>query len=247
MKVLYTDIETRAAVVSTWGLFQQNIGINQVQIPTSMICFAAKWKGSRKVEFYSDFHHGHDNMVKEAHRLVDEADVVVTWNGRSFDEKHFNREFAMAGLNPPSPYQSLDLLLATRKKFKFLSNKLDWVSQQLLGDRKVSHEGFSLWEKCLAGDEKAWNRMRTYNKKDVTLLEDLHERLLPWIDGHPNVALANGEEREACTRCGSTNIQWRGWGRSKVSEYARFQCGDCGGWGRSTRRTRGSGTTEALS
>lgn len=235
MKVLYLDIETRAAEVSTWGLFNQNIGINQVKIPTSMISFAAKWQGKRKAKFYSDFHDGHENMVRAAHGLVDAADVLVTWNGRSFDEKHLNREFLEAGLRPPSPYASLDLMLATRRKFRFLSNKLQWVSTQLGLQGKVGHEGFDLWSRCLAGDPEAWALMRKYNVQDVVLLEDLHKILLPWIDGHPSVAAYDGV-MNGCPNCGGIHLQSRGYVHTKQSRFRRLHCQDCGKWSRSTLR-----------
>lgn len=246
MKTLYLDIETRAAVVSTWGLFNQNIGIGQVQIPTSMICFAAKWADRKTVEFYSDFHNGHDEMVKQAHRLLDEADVLVTWNGRSFDEKHLNREIMEAGLTPPSPYKSLDLMLSVRKKFRFLSNKLAWVSQRLELDGKLDTGGFALWDACLAGDAGAWAKMRRYNKRDVTLLQEIHDRIRPWIDSHPNVALYDGVEG-GCPNCGGVDLQSRGFARTRQGSYRRYQCGACGKWTRGTVRVDGATRVEVAS
>lgn len=236
MKVLYLDIETRAAVVNTWGLWNQNIGINQVDIPPSMICFAAKWQGDKKVEFFSDFHDGHEAMVRAAHALVHEADVLVTWNGRRFDEKHLNREFLELGLLPPSPYKSLDLMQAGKKKFLMLSNKLDWYAGHLLDDHKVAHQGFGLWKRCLAGEASAWAEMREYNRKDVTLLEDLHERLLPWIDSHPNVALHDGADEPACPNCGGTDLRREGFSLTAQGKYQRYQCKGCGKWLRGTKR-----------
>lgn len=237
-RTLFLDIETRAAVVSTWGLFNQNIGINQVQVPTSMISFAAKWADSKKVEFYSVFHNGQEEMVRQAHRLLDECDELVTWNGKSFDEPHLNREFVLAGLEPPSPYFSTDMYLSVRKRFKFLSNKLQWVSTQLGFEGKVGHEGYGLWEKCLAGDDAAWRKMATYNKRDVTLLQDLYERLLPWITV-PNANLWSTDV--VCSKCmKSGTLQRRGTRKKLTGEYQQYQCmkerGGCGGWSTDTHR-----------
>jgi hypothetical protein len=47
--------------------------------------------------------------------------------------------------------------------------------------KKEEHEGFGLWLKCEAGDKAAWKRMRSYNRKDVKLTEDLFLDYLPWI------------------------------------------------------------------
>jgi hypothetical protein len=93
MKRLTLDIETKAHIVETWGLFNQNVGINQILEPTRMISFAAKWLDNPRVDFYSEFHHGRDAMVRAAFALVDEADAVIHYNGKGFDMKHLNREF----------------------------------------------------------------------------------------------------------------------------------------------------------
>ena len=244
MKVLYLDIETVAATVSTWGLFQQNIGINQVSIPTRTLCFAAKWQSDRKCLFFSEFEMSHHDMIQEAWDLLNEADCVVGWNSTGFDLKHLNREFLQEGMLPPSPYKSLDLMMATKAKFRFLSNKLQWVSLQLGLSGKVQHEGFGLWEKCLAGDKAAWNKMRTYNKKDVTLLEDLHKILLPWIDNGPNKALIDGVEN-GCRNCAGTNFERRGYYYTYACRYQRFVCKDCGKWSRSNKPLAGVTMVEA--
>jgi uncharacterized protein YprB with RNaseH-like and TPR domain len=94
---------------------------------------------------------------------------------------HLNREFVLAGLEPPAPYQQIDLLTAVRKQFKFPSNKLEYVLTTLGLAGKKKHEGHELWIKCMANDPKAWRTMTAYNKRDVRALEDLYYRIKPWI------------------------------------------------------------------
>jgi len=48
MKILMLDIETTPMQVYTWGLWDQNIGINQIIKPTEMLCFGAKWQGKKE-------------------------------------------------------------------------------------------------------------------------------------------------------------------------------------------------------
>lgn len=241
MKILALDIETRPALVYAWGLFDQTIGLNQVKEPSEVICFAAKFIGepSRKMRFHSVQRDGKQQMLEAAYALLDEADVVLHYNGTKFDIPHLNREFVEAGLTPPSPYAQIDLYLATRRQFKFLSNKLEHVSRQLGLDGKIKHEGFDLWTACMAGDELAWKRMERYNRRDVVLLEQLYEALRPWLPNHPNAALIDGEHH-ACPRCKSTNLHRRGWHYTKVSAFQQWQCNDCGSYSRSSRRTRGT-------
>jgi hypothetical protein len=173
--------------------------------------------------------------VRRAHELMDEADILVHYNGDSFDIKHLNREFVEAGLAPPSPSRSVDLYKEVKKRFRFPSNKLDYVAQKLGVGGKVSHTGHKLWVDCLNQDPKAWALMRRYNIGDVRLTEKLYDRLRPWIHGHPHLGLFTGEER-SCDKCGSTNLKQEGRTTTAVTAYVRFQCEDCGGWSRMNHR-----------
>ena len=181
MKILVIDIETRPNLAHVWGLWDQRVGLNQIVEVGTVICFAAKWHKSSKVEFASDYHDGHDAMVKRAWTLLDDADAVVHYNGKAFDMKHLQREFLLAGLPPPSPWVDIDLLLTVRQQFKFASNKLDHIASELGIGTKMAHEGFDLWRKCMADDKAAWGRMKRYNVQDVRLTETLYDRLMSWI------------------------------------------------------------------
>lgn len=173
-------------------------------------------------------------MLDQAHRLLTEADVVVGYNSKNFDIKHLNREFILAGMTPPAPYAQVDLYLAVKRQFKFTSNKLDHVAQELGLGAKTQHTGFQLWRDCMAGSEKAWALMRKYNKQDVVLTEKLYDKLLPWIPGHPSVGLYEGLA-DVCISCGSGVLQSRGYAYTSVSVYQRLVCVDCGKWQRSNK------------
>lgn len=236
IRILALDIETRPALVYTWSLYQPIIGVDQIIDPGGMFCYASKWLGERKTSFYSDHHDGHEAMLTSLHAELDEADAVLHFNGASFDVPHIQREFMEHGMNPPAPYKQIDLYRVVKKQGRFLSNKLAHVAPQLGLDTKVSHSGFKLWKDCLAGDEAAWRKMRRYNVRDVTLLEDAYNILLPWIPRTmlPNYALETG--KECCHRCGSENYQSRGTQPTLTGKYPRFQCKDCGGWWQSSKR-----------
>lgn len=235
MKILTLDIENRPNMAYVWGLFNQNISIGQVAEHAETFSFAAKWHHKKQVEFYSTFHHGKEEMVGQAHRLLDEADVVVGYNSKNFDLKHLNREIVLAELDKPSPYQQVDLLHVVRSQFRFTSNKLDYVAQQFGLGAKTSHSGFDLWLRCMQGDEKAWALMRKYNKQDVVLTEALYDRLRPWVPNHPSVPLHDGTEGDACRNCGGVDLRNEGYAYTSQSKFQRFQCRDCGRWGRATK------------
>lgn len=97
IKILTIDIETRPNLAYVWGLWDQNVGLNQIEETGSVISWAAKWHGEKKVYFASDYHDGHSEMVRRAWELLDEADAVVGYNSKAFDMKHLNREFVLEG------------------------------------------------------------------------------------------------------------------------------------------------------
>jgi hypothetical protein len=222
-------------VVDAWGLWNQNIGISQIRDATRMIAFAAKWYGEKPVSFFSEFHDGRDEMASAAHELLEAADVVVHFNGTTFDIPHMNREFAVRGWLPPAPYQQVDLLRVVKKNFRFPSNKLQYVSTALGLEGKAQHEGHNLWVRCLAGDAAAWREMKRYNKQDVVVTEKLYDKLLPWIGNHPHRGLYDGTDGLACNRCGSQDLRPRGFSYTAVSRFQRYRCDDCGGWMRDNK------------
>ena len=238
MRILAIDIETAPLTGHTFGLFNQNISLGQMIEPISMLCFAARWIDDprSKIFYASTFHDGVEAMRGLVWDLLDEADALLSWNGKAFDTKHMNRELLLGGFTPPSPFKEIDLLQTARSQFKFTSNKLDHVAQQLGLPGKVKHEGFGLWLKCMAGDAKAWDRMRRYNLQDVHLLVDLYKKLLPWIKNHPSKPLYEGLEGLLCPRCASPRLQSRGPRVTSLGTYQRYQCQKCGGWCSSGKR-----------
>lgn len=239
MRILTLDIENRPNLGFIWDLWNQNLSLPQVVEHAETICFAAKWHDKKKVEFYSTFHHGKEEMVAQAHRLLSEADIVVGYNSNGFDLKHLNREMLLGGYTPPAPYQKVDLYQVVKKQFKFSSNKLDNILQQLDLGSKVQHSGWKLWIDCMADDPKAWAKMRQYNKNDVVKTEVLYDRLLPWIPSHPAVGLYE-DMADVCPACGGGNLRLEGRAYTLMGVYQRYSCSDCGKWSRGNKRLEGS-------
>jgi hypothetical protein len=136
------------------------------------------------------------------------------------------------------------------KTFGFTSNKLEFLSSVLCTKKKLAHRkfaGFELWKQCLAGNQAAWAEMKRYNIRDVEALEELYLKFRPWQQvGSPNFAVFNDTEVEQCPKCGSENIQRRGYSFLTVGKYQRFQCTDCGAWGRSGLLVNTKGKRKSL-
>lgn len=231
MKLLLLDLETSPNQVFSWGLWDQNISLSQIIDTSSVLCYSAKWYGERRTEFDSVHKSSRKKMLKGIHAMMEEADAICTYNGNSFDLPVLNREFLTNGFSPPSPYRSIDLLPTVRKQFRFASNKLGFVTEQLGLGSKTKHPGFKLWVDCMAGDPRAFRLMEKYNRQDVVLLERLYDKVRPWIKGHPNHNTYGASG--ACPSCGSDKLQRRGEARNAKGSYQRFQCGGCGAWSRS--------------
>jgi len=226
-KVLTWDIETSPAIVYSWGLFGQDHSVSQIIEPSRVLCFAAKWLDKKSTEFYSGFHTSREDMIAQAWRLLDEADIVVSYNGIGFDTKHMNREFLLAGLGPVSPFVDIDLLRINRANFKFLSNKLGYVTEAVGLPTKLETGGMELWKQVLANDPAAWAKFKQYNIRDVVVTEKLYLLLAQggWIKG-VHAGLFNGN-MTTCHSCGSSDLTPVGviYARSSAWPKALCVCG----------------------
>lgn len=229
-KILHLDIEWKPALAYVWRMWDENITPDQLVDEGGLLCFCAHWHGSKEFQFFSEWDDGIDGMAMAALELLNEADAVVTYNGDKYDLPKLRGTIVLAGLKPPGPITSIDLIKVV-KKFGFVMNRLAYIGPLLEVGGKMKHEGFRLWRSVMDGDEKARLRMKKYNIQDVKLLVDLYNRVKPFIENHPHL----GDEKGACGNCGSNNIQLRGWRRSKFFKTRRQQCNDCGAWSLGTR------------
>lgn len=237
MKRLILDIETAPNTAFTWGLWNQNVAINQIVEPGYVLCVGAKWHGEDEY-FFASLPNGRREMLLATYELMEEADAIVHYNGTSFDIPTLNREFVTEGLAPPARARDIDLLTTVRKQFKFPSNKMAYVAHALGVGEKPSSFNMDLWRACMNGEAWAWEEMEEYNLNDIDLTEALYDRLLPWIKGHPNMGLYSGDGSPVCPNCGSHNLHRRGYVHSKVLTYQRYRCLDCGTWSQDRKRDK---------
>lgn len=233
-KILVLDIETAPIVSYTWGLFDQNVALNQIKSDWYIISWAAKWLGSKKVMQMDqrDRVKLEDDkwLISHLWKLLNEADIIVTQNGKQFDQKKINARFVLHGMNPPSSFKHIDTRQLAKRHFGFTSNKLEYMTDKLCTKyKKLKHtkfQGFELWKECLAGNKSAWNEMAKYNKYDVLSLEELYTKLIPW-DNSVNFNVYRDDHETVCT-CGSYDFQRNGYFYSATGKYQRYSCKKCG-------------------
>lgn len=235
-RILILDIETSPNIAYVWRFFKENVGAKQVVKNTEMLSFAAKWLGEQHI-FYEDVSEGNEKqMLRKLLTLLDEADIVIAHNGDKFDLPHIQGRALVLGLKPPSPYKTIDTVRVARYEFNFPSNSLEYLSNVLdLPVKKGGHKkfpGFELWLGVLANNAEAWAEMKEYNVQDIIVLEHLYLKMQPWMKRHPNVAIFEETNLILCPKCGGNHVQRRGYTFTNTGKYQRFQCNDCGGWGR---------------
>lgn len=235
-KVLIFDIETAPILGHVWSLWDNNLGLNQVMTDWHILSWSAKWlhDGPSKV-MYKDQRGQKDvtddsDLLKGIWELLDDADVVITQNGISFDCKKLNARFILNGMAPVGGYKHIDLKRIAAKKFAFTSNKLEYMTSKLCKNhKKLKHSkfpGHELWVECLKGNLEAWKEMEKYNKADVLATEELYYKLIPW-DNSLNFNIYSEKAEHLC-KCGSEDFHKRGFYYTATAKYQKYRCNYCG-------------------
>jgi uncharacterized protein YprB with RNaseH-like and TPR domain len=238
-KILIFDIETAPVLAYVWGLKDQNVAVNQINRDWYVIAWAAKWFGQSEV-IYRDQRHAKNieddrKILRDLWKLLDEADIVITQNGKNFDTPKLNARFIEHGMKPPSPYKHLDTYQIARNAAKFTSNKLEYLTEKLCTKyKKLKHEkfpGFALWAECLKGNMAAWNEMRRYNKHDVLATEELYMKIRAWAPQNAPRAFNIGHLTQQCPTCGVVGkLRPKGYNYTRVSRFRKYVCKGCGSW-----------------
>ena len=238
-KILIWDAEISPRLGYYYGAYEVT-PIKEVR-PPILLSIAWKWLGDKKancltlydrptVDSYND-----KLLVNELWNLLDEAEIVVGFNNKRFDDKMANYFFVKHGMTPPSPYKEVDVMQNAKKYFKFDCNKLDYLGKLLVDGGKTKETYVDFWEDLLEGNrkerKKASEGMKKYNIEDVLVTERLYNKLLPWMTNHPNIALY-AEQEHICPRCGNdSEFSVKSYRRTGMQINAiQYQCKNCGAY-----------------
>lgn len=230
--VLVLDIETSPMLAYVWGLRDQNISLNHIKEDWQVLAWGAKWLDNPDIMYDDKRNDKNDTRIlKKIWDLLNQADIVVTQNGKKFDSRKLNARFIQIGLTPPTPYKHHDTYLIVKQAADFTSNRLEYLTEKLNHKYKKSNHsnfpGMELWKECLAGNKKAWDEMKKYNIYDVLSTEELYKTIRPWS---PKSAASVFRSLGKCTMCGSSKLEKRGVEILKTITYQRLHCKDCGRW-----------------
>ncbi len=227
IKRLFLDCEVTPNV----GLFWQpgyKISISHENIvkERAIICIAYKWAGEKKIRCLQwDKDQNDKAMLEKIVKVMNEADEIVAHNGDRFDLTWIRTRCLFHNIPMMPHYVTIDTLKLARGRFKFNSNRLDYIAK-FLGFGGKKDTSFDLWKditlnKCA----KSMKIMVTYCKHDVVLLEKVWDRLNSYVVAKSSIA----DYPSQCPECGSdeTVINQR---RKTAAGYNKvtFRCKSCG-------------------
>lgn len=233
-KCLVLDIENFPMEAYVWERRDVNIGLDMLKQDWSIAAWSAKWLGKAGVEYYDTRKLSERTILIRLRDLLDEADIVITQNGQTFDCRKINARLIFYGILPPSPYRHLDTYRIAKRIASFTSFSLEYLADKLCTKyKKFKHSkfpGISLWKECLKGNIKAWDEMKRYNIRDTLTTEELYLKLQAWVpDTMPKPYSAPIPAPLHCDTCNYKGVMTK-WGcyRTNHGMWARFSCPACG-------------------
>ncbi len=237
-KVLYFDIETSPMIVPVFRLGKQRVDHSQILKREQVICISWAWNDGRVLHKTFDLKKYDWNLkdddadfvlIRDFSKEVAKADVVVAHNGAWFDISKLKSRIVKYKLPPLTPVLIDDTYQKT-KGIGFTSHKLDDIGDYLGYGNKLPHgNGMEWWIEIINGSASTLSKMVKYCDRDVEQLRKIYKHLKPYISSSLNMSVFTGEQ-VACRNCGSLSLEKRGYRRTTVGKFQRYQCKDCGAW-----------------
>lgn len=232
------DIETSPCIFYAWGTGKQYITIEQLIEDWHIMSFTAKRLGApAKDRIYMETRTKDDRrLLKKIWEIFNEADVVITQNGKKFDEPRIKARMMLAGFKPYKPFEHHDTYIQNTDK-EFTSHTLAYMSEKFCKKyKKLKHKkfnGLSLWKECLGAkvvlhpNPKAWVEMKKYNIHDVLSDEELYLNTRGWSKQKAPTIVDDPEGRK-CAYCGEVKLIIDSYKVKQRAKYAYMHCTSCG-------------------
>lgn len=207
-KRLFFDIETSPNIGLFWEAgYKKNIDYSNIIKERAIICICYKWEESKEVfEVHWDSKQCDKALLQKFIKIANDADELIGHNGDRFDLAWIRTRCLYHNIDMFPNYTTIDTLKIARSKFKFNSNKLNYIADFLGIGQKIKTE-FGLWKDIvLHKDKKAMDAMIKYCKKDVVLLEKVFKAIKGHIAPKTHFGVKFGGDRGSCPECGSDEI-----------------------------------------
>lgn len=201
-----------------------------------LLCIGYKWIGDKKVgmiqpkslEKFRKDPTDDRQMCREFMALVEQADIVVGWNSKSFDWRFLQTRILKHRLGYLPPVPHCDMLLTSRNTTK-MRRTLDNTGKFFnLKNQKIPLD-INEWMAAARGEEKPLKNIIAHCEADVLMTEEAYHLFAPLSKVHPNVGIIDGKPM-GCPLCKSKRLNLRGRIAALRHYRIRYHCRDCGRW-----------------
>ena len=188
--------------------FKKRIDYSNIIKERAIICICYKWEDEKEVYALQwDSKQSDKAMLLKFIEVANVASELVGHNGDKFDLAWIRTRCLYHGLDMFPKYVTIDTLKVARSKFKFNSNRLNYIADYLGLGQKIKTD-FDLWRTILLdNNKKSMESMIKYCKKDVALLEKVYKKLSVHLEPKTHHGVLFGSLRSDCPECGSEEIK----------------------------------------
>jgi hypothetical protein len=203
VKRIFWDIETSPCLGLFWKPGKVYINPDNIVKDPAIICICWKWEDKKRVHSL-EWDHGDDGaMLEEFSDIAAEADELVAHNGDRFDLPFFQGRCLVNGLEPQPAHKTVDTCQIAKRQFRLSSNRLDYLGK-VLGVGGKSRNDFQWWRDILIDNcPKAMANMVQYCKRDVSLLQQVWEKIRDYAKPKTHAGVMGHNDRWSCPHCGS--------------------------------------------
>ncbi len=168
-----------------------------------------------------------DGVVRAAYKIMSQADIMVTFNGKSFDEKFLRAKFMRLRLPALPAIAHVDLYQVARVNMRIRPKSLKNIIKFLGLTNKKTDLDWDVWKAAAEGNAKSIRYIVKHGAADILATEELYlNHLRPYVRQHPRI---NGYG--PCRRCGADTLERRGVAVTILKgQQHRYQCRTCAGW-----------------
>ncbi len=228
---LFFDIEVSANIALIWQTgYKLNVGPESIIKERAIICICYKWEDEKQTQYLTwDSKQSDKKMLIKFVEIANMADELVGHNGDKFDLAWIRTRCLFHEIKMFPNYRTIDTLKVSRSKFRFNSNKLNYIADYLGIGNKIKTE-YGMWKDImLRKDKKAMEKMVKYCQMDVILLEKVFKRLNNHIEAKTHYGVVFGTDRKDCPECGSDDLHIKAHRVSTSGlKKIQYECQTCG-------------------
>jgi DNA polymerase elongation subunit (family B) len=205
---LFFDIETSPNIGFFWEAgWKKQIDYSNIIHERKVICICYKWEEEKETHFLTwDRKQCDKAMLQKFIGVANTATELVGHNGDKFDLAWIRTRCLFHKIDMFPTYTTFDTLKISRSKFKFNSNRLNYIAQYLGIGGKIKTD-FNLWKDIVLNkDQKSLEKMVKYCQKDVVLLEKVFSRIRSHVPHKSHYGVIFGQDKGSCPECGSDDL-----------------------------------------